>query len=124
MYTLQKIIRILAGAQPRASCRSLFKRLETVPIPCQYILLLLNVVVNNQEIFQTNSSIHSINIRNKQHLHRANANLSCFQKGAFYAGIRIFDIVPCSLSVLINDKAKCKLALKKYLNTHSFYSVD
>ena len=28
------------------------------------------------------------------------------------------------LSVLMNDKAKFKKAVQKYLNTHSFYSVD
>jgi hypothetical protein len=30
----------------------------------------------------------------------------------------------CSLTVLKNEKAKFKLALRKYLNTHCFYSVD
>jgi hypothetical protein len=51
IFTLQeKIIRILSGAQPGTSCRSLFKK-----ISCQYILSLQNLVVNNQEIFQTNS---------------------------------------------------------------------
>jgi len=39
VFTLKnKIIRIMAGAQPRTSWRSLFKRLEILPIPCQYIL--------------------------------------------------------------------------------------
>ena len=34
-----------------------------------------------------------------------------------------YSTVP-SLSILMNEKAKFKVALKKYLNTHSFYSVD
>ena len=46
------------------------------------------------------------------------------KKDAFYAGIRIFDVVLHSSSILINDKTKFKVALKKYLNTHAFYSVD
>jgi hypothetical protein len=120
----KKIIRILAGAQPRTSCRSLFKKFEILPIPCQYKLSLLNFVVNNQEIFQTNLCVHSINTRNKHHLHKPNAKLSCFQKGAFYASVRIFNSLPYSLSILMNDRAKLKAALKKYLHTHSFYSVD
>jgi hypothetical protein len=101
----------------------LFKKLEILPIPCQYILPLLNFIVNGQET-QTNSSVHSINKRNRCHLHRPNANLSCFRKGAFYAGIRIFSSLPRILSALMNDTAKFKVALKQYLNTHSFYSVD
>jgi hypothetical protein len=60
IFTLQKkIIRIMVGALPRAPCRSLFKKLEIVPIPCQYILSLMNFILNNQEHCQTNSSIHS-----------------------------------------------------------------
>jgi hypothetical protein len=38
IFTLQKIIfRIMAGAKPRNSCRSLFMRLEILPLPCEYI---------------------------------------------------------------------------------------
>jgi len=32
--------------------------------------------------------------------------------------------LPPGLTILKNDKAKFKTALRKYLNTHSFYSVD
>jgi hypothetical protein len=39
IFTLQKkIIRIMAGAQPRMSCVSLFKKFENLPVPWQYIL--------------------------------------------------------------------------------------
>jgi len=30
----------------------------------------MNFIVSNQEMFQTNSSIHNINISNKHYLHR------------------------------------------------------
>jgi hypothetical protein len=124
-FTLQKkIIRIMVGAHPRTSCRRLFKNLEILPVPSQYINLLINFFVNNQEQFQTNSSIHNINTRNKHQLHRSTANLSCFQKNAFYFGIRIFNNLPRSITNLKNEKAKFKVALKKYLNAHCFYSVD
>jgi hypothetical protein len=119
IFTLQKkIIRILAAAPPKTLCRSLFKNLEILPIPCDCILSKLNFVVNNQESFQTNLFVHIINSRNKYRLHRSNTNFSCFQKGTFYAGIRIFSSLPHSLSILMNDKAKFKVALKKYLHTH------
>jgi hypothetical protein len=101
----------------------LFKKLEILPIPCQNVLSLLNFVVNNWQIFQTDWPIHSINIRNEHHLHRPYGDLSCFQKGVFYAGTRIFNRLPHRLSILMNDKAKFKVALKEYLHTHSFYSV-
>ena len=40
----------------------------------------MNFIINNQENFQSNSSIHKINTRNKYHLHKPNANLTCFKK--------------------------------------------
>jgi len=55
------IVRIMAGAEPSTVCRSLFKQLEVLPVTCQYILSLMNFIINNQEIFQTNSSVHNIN---------------------------------------------------------------
>ena len=82
----KKIVRFMAGAQPRTSCRSLFKQLEILPVPFQYILSLMIFNIINQEIFWINSSIHNFNTKNKHHLHRLSANLSCFRKRTFYAG--------------------------------------
>jgi len=92
IFTLQKkIIRTTAGAQSRTSCRSLFKQSQIKPVPSQYIRSLMNCIIKNQEIFQTNSSKRNINTRNKHHFHKQNANLSCLQKSTFYAGIKIFN---------------------------------
>jgi hypothetical protein len=49
IFTLQKkIFRIMVGAHPRTPCRNLFKKLEILPVPCQYIFSLMNFFVNNQ----------------------------------------------------------------------------
>jgi len=53
IFTLQKkIVRIMAGAQTKTSCRSLFKQLEILTVLCQYILSFINFIINNHEIFQ------------------------------------------------------------------------
>jgi len=118
IFTLQKkIFRIMAGAQPRTSCRSLLKQLEIITVLCQYILSFMNFIINNQEIFHTNSSIHNANTRNKHHLHRPNANLSCLQKTTFYAGTKLFNSLPPSMTILKNDKAQFKAVLRKYIHT-------
>jgi hypothetical protein len=114
----------MAGAQHRTSCRSPFKQLAILPVPCQCVFSLMNFIVSNQENFQTNFSIHSINMRNKHHLQNPIANLSCFQKCTFYARIKIFNILPHSLTILKNEQAKFEVALQKYLNRHSLYFVD
>jgi hypothetical protein len=64
IFTLQKkIVRIMAGAKPRNTCRSLFLRSEILTLPCECIFSSMNFVVNNQEHFQTNSATHSVNTR-------------------------------------------------------------
>ena len=125
VFILQKkIIRIMTGSKQRDSCRSLFKRLEILPLPCQYIFSLMVFVAKNQGNFQTNSGVHGINTRNKNNLHKPNANLSCFQRGAYYSGIKIFNKLPCNLKNLIGNVVQFKIGLKNYLNAHTFYSLD
>jgi len=63
----------------------------------------MNLNVNNQENFQTNSNAHSITVRNKHHVHIPNANLSCFQKSTFFAVIKIFNSLPHSVTCLKNE---------------------
>jgi hypothetical protein len=118
VFTLQKKI-IMMGIQLQHSCRGLFKRLQILPRPCEFIFSLLNFIINNLEHFH-NSAVHTVNTRNKHHLHRPVANLTCFQKSTYYSAIKIFNNVPSSLTSLMNEKAKFKVALKRYLiHTHS-----
>jgi hypothetical protein len=70
-------------------------------------------IAKNQETFPTNSHIHTINIKNKNQLYRRIANLSCFQKSAYYAGIKIFNSLPSNLTTLIDKQVQFKVALKK-----------
>ena len=97
---------------------------QRLPVPSQYILSLINFIIKNQENFQSSSSIYNINTTNKCHRYTSNASLSCFSKSTFHAGIKIFNNLPCSLTILKNEKTKFIAVLRKYLNTHSFYSVD
>jgi len=62
-----------------------------LPVPCQYMFPLTNFIVNSPNNFQTNPSVHSINLTRKYNPHRPHANLSCFQKSAFNAGIIVFN---------------------------------
>jgi hypothetical protein len=50
--------------------------------------------------------------------------LLSLQKSKYYSGIKIFNNLPSSLKSLMNENAKFKEPLKRYLNIHSFYSVD
>jgi hypothetical protein len=68
----------------------------------------------------TNAVVHSVNTRHKHNLHKSSANLSCFQNGTYYAGIKIFNNLPFALKSHMNEKAQFKITPKWYLtHTHS-----
>ena len=90
---------------------------SVLPVPCQYMFSLMNFIVNNQDNFQTNPSVHSINIRRKYNFYRPNANLSWFQKRAFCGGIIIFNNFLLPLQSLIDKMAQFKVVLRRYINT-------
>jgi hypothetical protein len=124
IFTLQKrTIRLIADVKSRNSCRNLFLKLLILALPCEYIFTLMNLVVNNQELFQKNSAVHSVNTRNRDHLHRPTASFCCFQENAYCAGIKIFNSLSSNLRSLMNKKAWFKMTLKRYLK-YSFCSVE
>jgi hypothetical protein len=76
--------------------KSLEQWQKEVSLVENYLLSLLPLV-DNMKKFQTNSDIHSINTRHKHDLHMLNANLTTYQKGAYYAGIKLFNTFPASI---------------------------
>ena len=37
----------MSGAEPGASCRGLFRKLDILPVPCQYILSLMLFIIDS-----------------------------------------------------------------------------
>jgi hypothetical protein len=79
------------NARNRDSCRRhLFKNPKILPLKSQYIFFHLLFVAEKRDLYKSNSEIHNINTRFSSDLHTATANLTTFQKGAFYFGIKSF----------------------------------
>jgi hypothetical protein len=114
----------MAAANRRASCRGLFKKFNILPLACEFLLSLLSLIVDNMEKFQTNSDIHSISTRYRYNLHVPGTNLSKYQKGVHYSGIKLFNKLQPNINSLNHDIETFKPALKDYLLSHSFYSVE
>jgi len=49
----------MAHAKPRISSGSLFKKLETLPLPCQYAFSIMKFIIKKQEYFKAHSSVHT-----------------------------------------------------------------
>jgi len=82
----KKAIRIMEGSGNRVSCRNLFKKLQILPLTSQYKLSLLMFVVQNKNLFSTNTENHNIDTIQRNNLHLPQANLTIYQKGAIIQG--------------------------------------
>jgi len=72
-------------------------------------------VVKNSYLIESNSDFHILSTRYDSDLHLCIANLTIFQKGAFYSGIKMYKHLPQSLKELSNDVRQFRLALKRIL---------
>jgi hypothetical protein len=113
----------MSGAETRASCRGLFRKLEILPVQCQYILPLILFIIDNSNNFQTGLEIHGLHARSKNHLFIPVANFTSVQKGITYSGIEMYNTLPNSILNHWNDRKKFKNRLYRYTLNNTFYSV-
>jgi hypothetical protein len=84
---------------------------------------LLLFVVKNKEQFKFNSEILSISTRYNNNFCYPICNLTVFQKGTYYFGIKVFNNLPFSVMNLANDMKQFRFAIKRFLLLNSFYSL-
>jgi hypothetical protein len=121
---LKRILRIIMGYKNRDSCRKLFINFKILPLPSQYIYCLLPFVVKNRELFSTNNEIHPFCTRQHQNLHQTSANLTKYQTGVYYMGIKLCNSLPAFIKHESNNYNKFVPLLKKFLCENSFYSLE
>ena len=56
--------------------------------------------------------------------HYPSSNLTTFQKGSYYFGIKVFNSRPPSIKNLVHDTKQFRSALKRFLLLNSFYSLE
>jgi hypothetical protein len=120
----KEIIRIMTGSRPKTSCKLLFQSLEILTVHSQYILSLMKFLLQNQEMFASNTEVHNINTRNKLKLHRLISYLTLYQKGVYNMSIRIFNKLPKYIANLVGNKRIFIATLRQYLVKESFYSLE
>jgi len=90
---------------------------STFKTPIYFYLLLF--VAKNRDLYKMNSEIHNINTRFSSDLHTRTANLTTFQKGAFYFGIKVFNHLPTSIKNTSHDINQFRSVLKSFLPINS-----
>jgi hypothetical protein len=71
----------------------LFKKLEILTLPCEYVFLLINFITNNKEHFQSNADVHSVSTRHEPYLHKPNAKSSHLLKSTYFMPESKFSII-------------------------------
>ena len=125
IFKIQKrIIRIITNTGSHDSCHQLFKQLQILSLPSQYIFSLPVFVNNNRGLFQSNSETQDLNTRFNHNLHLPSTDLTLVQKGVLYSGSKLYNHLPSNIKVLSSDAKHFKSTLKSYLIEHMFYSLD
>jgi hypothetical protein len=57
-------------------------------------------------------------------MHLPQANLTTYQKGTYYSGIKIYTKLPLEVKSVAGNQKEFKTSLKKFLYTYSFYTME
>jgi hypothetical protein len=77
-----------------------------------------------RSLFKLNSDIHGFSKRYGNDFQLPSANLKLFQRGIFYSGIKTYHHLPKTIKELSHDVKKFRLALKRFIISNSFYSLE
>ena len=72
-------------------------------------------VVQNKTFFLTNNENHNIDTRQRNNLYLPQANLTIYQKGAYYSGIKIFSNLPLEIKNVASNKNKLNCSEKIFI---------
>jgi hypothetical protein len=100
---------LVEGCGNRVSCRNLFKKLQILPLTSQYMLPLLMFVVKNKNLFSTSTENYNIDTRQRNKLGLPQANLTIYQNGAYYSGLKIFNNLPLEIKNVTGYQISLKL---------------
>jgi hypothetical protein len=120
VFIMQKrIVRII-----KESCRKMFKLMGIMTLYSRYIYSILLFIINNKTCFFTNGEIHEYKTRVYKDIHMPTVNLTKYKKGLYITHIKVFNCLPQSIKMLVNEEKSVKSALKRFLYHHSFYSMN
>jgi hypothetical protein len=83
-------------------------------------------VVENKNLFILNSEIliYTKSTRQINNFYQPTTNYTLYQKGVHHMDIKIFNNLPRYIKDTSNIVRKFQISLKRFLHTHSFYSIE
>jgi hypothetical protein len=125
IFRIQKrMIRIMSGLRASDSCGQAFRDWGILPIQSQYIFSLLIYVANNRGLFQMSLQRQGLNTRHNIDFYCPQTNLTLHQRGPYCFGIKLFNSLPLKIKELAHDIKLFRTALKTFIYSKSFYTLD
>jgi hypothetical protein len=81
------------------------------------------LVVNNKNYFTINAGDYNT-LTIQRNLNLPQGKYGYFLKWIYYSGIKIFNSLPTEIKDLSDNPEKFKIALKHFLYSHSYYTLD
>jgi len=81
-------------------------------------------MVKNKNLFISNSENHTKSTRQFNNLYQPISNLTIYQRGVHYIGIKIFNSLPPHIKDISNNVRKFEICLKRFLHINYFYSIE
>ena len=85
------------------SCTELFKSMKILPLYSQYTFSLLMYVLNNKHLFTRNLEVYNHDTRSANNFYLPITNLTIYQIGAYYTGIKTFNYLPSHIKNVSNE---------------------
>jgi hypothetical protein len=81
-------------------------------------------IITNRELFKFNSQVHKFNTRSSYDQYYPQANLTQFQNGLCYMGVKIYNHLPTEIKSMPDDIKSFKFKLTGFLLQNSFYTIE
>ena len=62
--------------------------------------------------------------RQHANFHHPSVNVAKYQKGVYYLGVKVFNMLPSYIKTEFDNPKKFKVVLQKFLQENAFYSLD
>jgi len=98
--------------------------MEILPFLYSVLIFTSLYVVNNKHFCTKNLEVHNHDTRSANNFHLPITNLTKYQKGVHYAGIKIFNYLPTHMKGVAIEIQVAESALKRFLLSNSFYSIE
>jgi hypothetical protein len=72
-------------------------------------------LIRNKNQFLVNSEIYHIDTRQHANLHQSSVNMTKYQKGVYYLGVKVFNMLPSYIKTEFDNPKKFKAILQNFL---------